>query len=216
LAFSVQPLSLVRVVFEAFVELQPWWSTLPWNMILGGSCIFLIGLIVQDIYNPGSWLWANWHPLTDAFDCEVSISELGPPARIQATLHLTFRRTINAPRLVIAAYPNVPSGQTVPPAIVRFPDFGPVHKDEHRLFELATIPIPHPGCEPLHSRWGPPTDKLVPVIGGANYVVHVELTGTFPPQRLKILAASRSYGGAMATANFFAFTERDPMLYLRN
>lgn len=48
--------SAVTNVLDRWIEIQDWWEKLPWSLGIAASVGFLLGLVVQDLYNPDSWL----------------------------------------------------------------------------------------------------------------------------------------------------------------
>ena len=83
------------------------------SVVTLGALCFLAGLIVQDFYNPTSWVRHNWRILTAAFSVDVvDVREMARPHRYEALVRITVRRAVESGTLSVLAYactgqPNV-------------------------------------------------------------------------------------------------------------
>ena len=112
---------------------------MPWDLMLWGSGAFTLGLVIQDIYNPGSWLrvwWRGWNRLVDHTDC--ASDQVGSNPRVhEAYSRLSYRREMRGAEIRVW---GVSPYQNKPVLISHETGLRCVKGDQKRIV-LATIAI---------------------------------------------------------------------------
>lgn len=145
---------MVMAVTEQFVTTSNGWSefvqALPVMWIWSVASAFALGLFVQDLYNPQSWLWQNWRALNVMFEHAECWWEqaLNEPIRREAYSRLVFTRDLKNVELRVWGYI---SGNLAPTLIDSRTGLRCLKNTDLRVI-LATAPI-HEGS-PLKPRFG--------------------------------------------------------------
>src|SRR5271165_3787973 len=174
------------------VHIEPTLEVLIWPI----SPAFLIGLLLQDYYNPRSWLWHQWGKLTNKFEIvSLSVGYADDPRRLHAAVGIKFVRPVRHGELVLEIYSC--TGRPVPPFhyVIRLEKLSDVVRGEARRIELAKLAIAYPGWTPWYSCWGPgyPGHALGLVAGSKNVAV-LRLIGVPIPQARGFFVSVLSYG----------------------
>lgn len=90
----------VEWIGQNYLQLQPWWPTLPWNVMLPSSLAFLAGLILQDAYNKDSWSRRRFAAFAQVFDVtHCWWDQAYDPARREVSVKLRMQRRVRGAEL---------------------------------------------------------------------------------------------------------------------
>jgi hypothetical protein len=207
--------TLVFPMLNSLATNSDWWTTnvkplmdAYWQL----SIAFMLGLLVQDLVNPNSWLREAWRLLTRKFEIvTLETTFHAAPQRLILHAHIRFLANVPKGRLALKIFGTRPSG------VFRAPirDLENITKGEQMTLVLATRVLAHPGWIPYHSTWG---DAPLSVNLNApsffprpRNVACLELIGGWLTQRQRILVADTSYDpGHDAAGIYVQDEEEDP------
>jgi len=147
-----------------------WVTSLPIGIIWLVSGAFMLGLILQDLYNPKSWIWANWRHLNRLFEIRSvgrQINQLGDIGRVGIDIHAV--REIPSAKVRLFIYPRISSHPQMP-VLAYSTDSFIAAKHQNTDIWVATIPIQRSGWTPKHMLWGNGDDGNKQVIAQTENV----------------------------------------------
>jgi hypothetical protein len=182
-------------VGENVLQLQPWWPKLPWPLILTASFAFLVGLAVQDLYNPASWVRVWWREANRIFEVQrvvvaTNLAEAGDVHK--ARLSWQAVRTVRRAKMVIRVYAG--TGRAKQPGffVAGERTYPELERGKQQIVDFATIPAPTKGAAAKGATWddgayGRGDYGVSPraLLGASRNVVAIEMRAGWRVQRYR-------------------------------
>lgn len=198
-------------MLEQQASTSQFWVGLPWGWLTACFVAFLIGQLVQDFFNPKSWIRENWHDWTNKF--EVSMLNVGGQMEPRARLiraKIRFTKRIPKGHLYLRAYTCTGKNREPKVYVVDLGELNNIAPDTEKEIRLATEAIAYPGWTPFHSTIGPPdAEQPISLVGSSKNVIEIELKTRFLTQKTKFFIESLTYGGADYGSGLYAQHEED-------
>lgn len=185
---------------------QPFFEPLLWPYIP----IFVSGLLIQDLYNPRSWIRQVFKSITSTFDVvSHQVIYADNPKRLQINCRIKFKTDIKSGKLIARCFggTNGPIKPII--SVVVLADLNDKLKDQFIDIVLGKAAISYAGWTPVYSVWGDTDmakhDVTMPM--GCDNILNLELHSGWRVQVHKFYISSRAYFSPIDMPNLHVQSE---------
>lgn len=161
-------------------------SELPWGWIVLLVGAFIAGQIIQDIFNPKSWVYLNWQALNRCVTANAFVAtEQDPPASvIVVTLQAT--RDLKRLRVVGRGYSGIVTFQAPTLVVFAREEASGLAAGQSVRLVVGRVPHSHPGWTPEGMRWSAPAGQTPrPLAGNSKNIVEIEARSGWRHQKVR-------------------------------
>ena len=227
LAIAFGPLiGVAHWLVEEFAREQAWWHAVPFAWLIVLWSAFMLGLIVQDVANPDSWLKENLRAMRRILILEgvVPVHRTSPQREwLEITARIRFVRAVQNAQLVVRVDANTNVEHAREEFVLRNESCGHVATDERRQIVIAIVPLKRYDEQPLgYQCWGDrfresgDVDGMYTLFAGTRSTVEIQARGGFWfKQSERFLLAATDAPGTGTSGRVFIDVDgetRDPIM----
>lgn len=178
--------SVILFGLHEWLDNQPGWSDVPFLWLSGLALAFLLGTLVQDLYNRDSWFRRLVRWWNHIFEVEYAVFREPIPNTCEIAARIRMRRRVVRGEFALRVFEGNRDGKLLRTFVPTFEKPIDLTVGQTKDIQIAYLPVPHPGWTPEHRCWGQ-KDSSFDVLGATRNIVELEVRSGLRRQVFRVL-----------------------------